>query len=232
MTQDLKLITKRACPFAQRTRIVLNLLKLAPEIIEVDVYDKPEWFGAISPLGKVPVLVHKGAALFESTAINEYLVEVFGAHSGLVSADPVERARMRAWIQFDETALAPAFYRLLLEQDPAAQVGRRAVYEDRLGVLETHLAADPGPFLLGARPTLGDITLYTHLTRLPLLQRERDVGGRSAESALMRWMGAIAALPGVLSAAPSEADLEDDLAPYITGAVAGTTALDMAGKQS
>lgn len=231
MSEDLKLITKRACPFAQRTRIVLNLLGLDPEIVEVDVYNKPAWFKAISPLGKVPVLVQDGTALFESTAVNEYLVETFGAGSGLVPADPMDRARMRAWVQFDETALTPAFYRLLLEQDPAAQAAKRAVYEDRLGVLEAHLEAHAGPFLLGAAPSLADVTLYTHLTRLPLLQRERGVSAGAPGSLLASWLGAVSAIPGVLNAAPSDADLEHDLAPYLGATVRGDTAKDMAGRR-
>lgn len=230
MTAALKLITKRACPFAQRTLIVLNLLSLKAEIVEIDVYDKPDWFKAISPLGKVPVLRHDGAVLFESTAINEYLVEEFGSDSGLIPATAQERAAMRAWIQFDETALAPAFYRLLLERDPDRQDTKRGIYETRLRALEAHLRGIGERFLLGPEPTLADVTLYTHLTRLGLLQRERGVTVGLGESPLPGWLDAVAALPGVAEASPSTGDLEEDMRPYLSATVRGTTAMDMAGR--
>jgi glutathione S-transferase len=35
-----------------------------------------EWFKKMNPFGVIPVLVHKGVALNESTMINEYIDEV------------------------------------------------------------------------------------------------------------------------------------------------------------
>ena len=137
---------------------------------------------------------------------------------------------MRAWVQFDETALAPAFYRLMLEQDPAQQAKKRAVYEDRLKVLEDHLRAEPSPFLLGSQPTLADVTLYTHLTRLPVLHRARGVAQRDSHEPLSRWLDAMGALRSVSDAAPSTTDLEFDLKPYLEASVQGMTAMDMAGR--
>ena len=43
------------CPFAQRTRMVLIEKDLPFELVEIDVYNKPDWFSSISPYGKVPV---------------------------------------------------------------------------------------------------------------------------------------------------------------------------------
>lgn len=229
MDTKLKLISKRACPFAERTRIVLGMKGLAAEIEEIDVYNKPDWFTELSPLGKVPVLLHGDQSFYESTAINEYLDEKFDGPA-LVPNDPALRAKMRFWVQFDETSLAPAFYRLLLEQDGDHQISKREIYEGRLNTFERHALDSAAPFILGKSPSLADVTLYTHLSRLPVLQRARGVAVRAQDSPLSRWIITMSELDAVKQAAPSAADLEFDLKPYLDATVVGETARDMAGK--
>ena len=63
------------------------------------------WFVAINPNGQVPVLVHDGHAITESTVIMEYLEDVFPALP-LRPADALSRARMRILNKFiDETVM-------------------------------------------------------------------------------------------------------------------------------
>jgi glutathione S-transferase len=64
-------------------------------------------FVAINPNGQVPVLIHDGAIIAESTVINEYLDEVF-PEVALRPADPVARARMRVWSKFVDEYFCPA----------------------------------------------------------------------------------------------------------------------------
>jgi glutathione S-transferase len=64
-------------------------------------------FVAINPNGQVPVLIHDGAVIGESTIINEYLDEVF-PEVPLKPADPVARARMRVWSKFVDEYFCPA----------------------------------------------------------------------------------------------------------------------------
>ncbi len=64
-------------------------------------------FLKINPLGQVPVLVHDGRVVTESTVINEYLDEVF-PQIPLEPADPYERARMRIWTKFVDEYFCPA----------------------------------------------------------------------------------------------------------------------------
>jgi glutathione S-transferase len=54
------------------------------------------WFVKINPNGQVPVLVHDGRVLTESTVINEYVDESF-PDTPLRPADPFGRAQMRVW---------------------------------------------------------------------------------------------------------------------------------------
>jgi glutathione S-transferase len=68
-------------------------------------------FVALNPNGQVPVLVHDGAVITESTVINEYLDEVF-PDTRLVPKDPVARARMRIWSKFVDEYFCPALSRI------------------------------------------------------------------------------------------------------------------------
>ena len=64
-------------------------------------------FVKINPNGQVPVLIHDGAVITESTVINEYLDEVF-PQVPLRPSSPVERARMRIWSKFVDEYFCPA----------------------------------------------------------------------------------------------------------------------------
>lgn len=58
-----------------------------------------DWFVAINPEGQVPVLVHDGAVITQTTVINEYLDDVF-PDLPLRPFDAVGKARVRAWNKF------------------------------------------------------------------------------------------------------------------------------------
>ncbi len=64
-------------------------------------------FRAINPQGMVPVLVHDGRSITESTVINEYLEDAF-PQVPLRPADPFERARMRVWTKYVDEYFCPA----------------------------------------------------------------------------------------------------------------------------
>ena len=65
------------------------------------------WFVKINPNGQVPVLVHDGKVLTESTVINEYVDETFPA-TPLRPADAYGRAQMRLWTKFVDEYFCPA----------------------------------------------------------------------------------------------------------------------------
>ena len=63
MATDLRLVSAEVCPYAQRTRLVLLEKGLEAETVEIDLRNKPGWFGEVSPYGKVPVLLHGQARI-------------------------------------------------------------------------------------------------------------------------------------------------------------------------
>jgi glutathione S-transferase len=64
-------------------------------------------FLALNPKAVVPVLVHDGAVIVESTVICEYLDESFAAEP-IYPAAPLERARVRVWTKAVDEELHPA----------------------------------------------------------------------------------------------------------------------------
>lgn len=119
------LYSMMVCPYAQRTEMLLKMKGIEYDAVQIDISKpRPESLLAINPLGKVPVLIHRGKALNESSVINEYLDEVFPDPS-LLPADPYQRALSRLLIDYCNTRFAVSHYRLLMEQQP----GRRSQME-------------------------------------------------------------------------------------------------------
>src|SRR5262245_10879431 len=59
--------------------------------------NKPDWFSALSPSGKAPVLVADGHVVFESSIIMELIDETHPP--ALLPIEPFERARHRQWVE-------------------------------------------------------------------------------------------------------------------------------------
>lgn len=85
------------CPFSQRCRIVLFEKGMDFQIMDVDLFNKPEDLAVMNPYNRVPVLVERDLILYESNIINEYIDERF-PHPQLMPADPVMRARARLFL--------------------------------------------------------------------------------------------------------------------------------------
>ncbi len=85
------------CPFSQRCRIVLYEKGMDFQIVDVDLFHKPEDLAVMNPYNQVPVLVERDLLLYESNIINEYIDDRF-PHPQLMPADPVMRARTRLFL--------------------------------------------------------------------------------------------------------------------------------------
>jgi RNA polymerase-associated protein len=90
----MNLYSGTTCPFSHRCRIVLYEKGMDFQVIDVDLFAKPEEIAIINPYGRVPVLVERDLILYEPNIINEYIDERF-PHPQLMPADPIMRARAR-----------------------------------------------------------------------------------------------------------------------------------------
>src|SRR5205807_1949721 len=106
------LVSFKTCPWVQRAAIVLREKAIPFEFRHIERDNRPDWFLAISPHKKVPVLrIDDKVSLFESSAIAEYLDETIAPR--LHPEDPIARAVNRAWTDyvptFAETVTATAY---------------------------------------------------------------------------------------------------------------------------
>src|SRR5689334_23722742 len=96
------LVSFKTCPWVQRSAIVLREKNVPFDFRHIEPDNRPDWFLAISPHKKVPVLrVDDSVSLFESSAIAEYLDETVPPR--LHPTDAVARAVNRAWTDYVPT---------------------------------------------------------------------------------------------------------------------------------
>lgn len=101
-----------------RTRIVLKEKNLPFDRILLDLPNKEqkqEWYLALNPYGKVPVLVEEGAWVYESALCNEYLEEKYPTPA-LAPVDAGAKAQMRLWVDWCNSQFVPPVIGILYEQ--------------------------------------------------------------------------------------------------------------------
>jgi len=199
MAAPLKLISHKLCPYVQRAVIALTEKGVAFERIDIDLANKPDWFLAISPLGKTPVLQVGDVAIFESAVILEYLEET--QLNPLHPADPLRRAEHRAWIEFGSTVLndIAGFY---AAPDEATFKAKTAQLEQRFARLETRVAASP--WFDGESFSLVDAVFGPVFRYFDVFDELADFGILNGKPKLARWRKALAARPSVRTAVASD----------------------------
>lgn len=116
MGTPVQLYSMAICPFAQRTRILLNMKNINFDLTEMDSTRRiPDWFLKLNPLGQVPVIRHDGVILNESSVINEYLEECFPIPR-LFPPTPYQKALCRILIDYCNHEFIPKLYHLLMNQ--------------------------------------------------------------------------------------------------------------------
>jgi len=195
MAARLKLISHKLCPYVQRAVIALTEKGIAFERIDIDLANKPDWFLAISPLGKTPVLQVGDTAIFESAVILEYLEET-QPHQ-LHPADPLRRAEHRAWIEFGSAVLSDiaGFY---AAADDATFKAKIVQLEQRFARLEARVAA--APWFDGKSFSLVDAVFGPVFRYFDVFDGIADFGIFAGKPKLHRWRKALAARPSVRTA--------------------------------
>lgn len=189
----IEIFSYEACPFAQRTRMVLIEKGLEFELTEIDLGNRPSWFLEISPYGKVPLLRHDGRVVYESAVINQYLDEVF-PEPPLMPADAYARAQVRTWMDYCETRYLPAAHRLIAER---AKPGKLAENREKLTAVMRFMEHEglrklgDGPYWMGAAPTLVDFQFMPFLERFPIYEELAGATWPDDCQRLRRWYDAM-----------------------------------------
>lgn len=151
------LVSHHLCPYVQRAAIALAEKGVPFERRTIDLAAKPDWFLALSPLGKVPLLLVRrpegsDVVLFESAVICEYLEDT-ETGTPLHPADPLARAQHRGWMEFGSSILGD-LWGVETAKDAETYEAKRRALIDKFSRVEAALGG--GPFFAGEKFSLVD----------------------------------------------------------------------------
>ncbi len=193
----MNLYSGTVCPFSHRCRIVLYEKGMDFQVIDVDMFNKPEDLAVINPHNRVPVLVERDLVLFEPNIINEYIDERF-PHPQLMPADPIMRARARQLLLGMEREI----FSFIEPIEKNYKTADRARQEIRDRLTEIIPIFSKQKFMLGDEFSMLDVAIAPLLWRLD--HYGIDMSGRSA-APLMKFAERIFSRQGFIDAlTPSE----------------------------
>jgi len=191
----LHLISHNLCPYVQRAVISLTEKDVPFERTMIDLANKPDWFNAISPLGKTPVLKTEDTAIFESSVILEYLEET--QPNPLHPSDPLKRAQNRAWMEFG-TAILNDIAGFYSAKDAGNFAAKTKNLSDKFARLETELG--DGPFFNGTEFTLVDTVFGPVFRYFDVFDQIKDFSILADKPKVQAWRKALANHPSVITA--------------------------------
>ncbi|HYG90106.1 MAG TPA: glutathione S-transferase family protein [Azospirillum sp.] len=196
----LHLVSHHLCPYVQRAVIVLTEKGVPFERTTIDLADKPDWFKALSPLGKVPLLEVDGDVLFESAVICEYLEETQPGPR-LHPVAPFARARHRAWMEFGSAILndIAGFY---TAPDATAFEAKRTAIAGKFAWLERSLG--DGPWFAGEAFSMVDAVFGPVFRYFDVFDTIADLGAFAETPKVRAWRAALAERPSVQGAVAAD----------------------------
>lgn len=169
-----KLLHLWLSPYSRKVRVVLKEKQLDFELELEKVWERRPDFLALNPAGLVPVLIeHDGRVLAESSAICEYLDEVYPSRP-LIGFDPTSRAETRrlvAWFdnKFGAEVADPLVHekvmrRLMGQGGPDSGTIRAALHNLHIHLDYVEYLSERRKYLAGDDFGLADIAAAAHLS--------------------------------------------------------------------
>jgi glutathione S-transferase len=169
----------------------INVRKVLWLCGELDIeYEREDWgrgfrstddptFRAVNPIGLIPAVIDGEVVLRESNTILRYLASKYGPET-IYPTNLAERAHVEQWMDWvayeTSISLRGAFLGGQLNEPPwnnpwFIEQGRKQITRE-IGQLDEHLRAS-GPYVTGARFTIGDIPVGVVVNRWFHLQFDR-----------------------------------------------------------
>ena len=179
---------------SHRAELMLRLLKLPFRFETIDLPNgaqRSESFRRMNPFCTVPVIDDGGTVVTDSVAILVYLAQRYDQDRTWLPTDAVAAAEVQRWLSTAQGWLAfgPARARVILKFGGKFDLDAAQTLAQRLfQVLEGALA--DRTFLVGEKPSLADIALYSYTAVAP-------EGGvpLSPYPAIQSWLKRVEALP-------------------------------------
>uniref|UniRef100_A0A0K3C5T7 BY PROTMAP: gi/472580701/gb/EMS18479.1/ maleylacetoacetate isomerase [Rhodosporidium toruloides NP11] gi/647402927/emb/CDR49115.1/ RHTO0S23e00936g1_1 [Rhodosporidium toruloides] n=1 Tax=Rhodotorula toruloides TaxID=5286 RepID=A0A0K3C5T7_RHOTO len=155
----------KICPWAQRVTLALREVGAYAnnqvKHVEIDLQNKPaDYAQRVNPASKVPVIVvgEEGAPgtlnIPESGVLLELVAELW-SESGLSPEDPVKRAYARFFSQRYQDVVNGPYSQVLYQGKTEAAPSLLTGIEE----IQSLLAKHNGTFLLGDKPSIGDLAV-------------------------------------------------------------------------
>ncbi|MCE1244330.1 glutathione S-transferase N-terminal domain-containing protein [Oryzomicrobium sp.] len=190
----MNLYSGTTCPFSHRCRIVLYEKGMDFQVIDVDLFNKPEDIAVINPYGRVPVLVERDLILYEPNIINEYIDERF-PHPQLMPADPIQRARSRQLLSGMEREI-------FVHMEVLEKTNAKAAEKDKARAEIRNRLTELAPMFTKQKYMLGDDFSMLDVAVAPLLWRLDHYGIEVGKTAapLMKYAERIFSRQGFIDA--------------------------------
>ncbi|BGP00774.1 hypothetical protein NBRC10513v2_000898 [Rhodotorula toruloides] len=168
----------KICPWAQRVTLALREVGAYAnnqvKHVEIDLQNKPaDYAQRVNPASKVPVIVvgEEGAPgtlnIPESGVLLELVAELW-SESGLSPEDPVKRAYARFFSQRYQDVVNGPYSQVLYQGKTEAAPSLLTGIEE----IQSLLAKHNGTFLLGDKPSIGDLAVAPFVGRLFTLGKQ------------------------------------------------------------
>ena len=197
-TKLLILHTFRRCPFAIRVRVTLEEKNLEYQMIEEKLSAKSTDLLKLHPEGRVPLLIHGGQVIHESSIITEYIDDFF-PNPPLRPIDPLERAQLRMLTYWCDRT-----FKLDLDifkyQWQMLSETERSELKSRLQkhLLKLDELLGSAPFLMGAEFSLADIHVFPFFRQLQ--KAHPDFSTLFVQGNLNSWLLRITERPSFIRA--------------------------------
>ncbi len=204
MTDTVRIHRNPLSGHAHRVELFAGLAGIDHELVDVDVLKgehKQQPFLDINPFGQIPVIEHGDVTLADSNAILVYLAKTFAPD--WLPEEPEAAAQVQRFLSTaaGEIKYGPCTARLIvvlgapLDAERAAAISAWAFER-----IEAHLQGRQ--WLVGDRPTLADVAIYSYTARAP----EGNVS-LDAYPEIRAWLARVEALPGFVPMLVTKAGL-------------------------
>ncbi|OMJ13304.1 Glutathione S-transferase omega-1 [Smittium culicis] len=216
----ISLYTSKICPFAHRTVLAMKEANVPYESIEIDLYNKPEWYNQVNSALKVPAMrLPNGEILVESLLILEYVCEQF-PESKLMPSSTFDRYKVRYIIDYyTNNVMALPFKILGSSTNETAKNELYAALIEKLREFNDKLAENSpeGPYFFGESFTAADIAIIPFIERtdMALKMTGLEFEGISGLERFYQWKNACFNRPSYSSTVPSYEELVETYKKYV-----------------
>ncbi|XP_050504812.1 pyrimidodiazepine synthase-like [Diabrotica virgifera virgifera] len=154
----LRLYSMKFCPYVQRVKLVLKAKNIPHDVVNINLFKKPEWYSKINEKKLVPAILDGDKIVVESLDIADYLDKKY-PENPLYPADPAAKQQIKDIINKAGVAMG-LFTNLLLgkEEHPAEEWAKLLL--EALQPLEEALSQRGTPFFGGDKPGMADYMIW------------------------------------------------------------------------